>query len=319
MTCRSLGRRPAYLLIVFVALVLAAPVSAQSTGMVKGKVVDAQGQPVEGANVLIEYQEGVARKHETKSNKRGEFIQIGLMPGKYKVTASKDKVGAQSFDIAVRLGQTAEVNFALTPVSGMSKEDAEKLMGLKKAFEEGVAASRGGDYDTAITKFQEAITAMPTCYDCYYNIGYAYSQKKDYAKAEEAFKKAIEQKADYVEAYNGLANIYNAQRKFDEAAAAGAQAAKLGGAAGGTGNPDAAFNQGVILWNGGKIAEAKAQFEETIKLNPNHAEAHYWLGMANLNEGKMPEAATEFDAYLKLAPTGQYAEQAKGILSQIKK
>ena len=28
---------------------------------------------------------------------------------------------------------------------------------------------------------------------------------------------------------------------------------------------------------------------------------------------------THFDDYLKLAPTGQYAEQAKGILTQIKK
>jgi hypothetical protein len=41
--------------------------------------------------------------------------------------------------------------------------------------------------------------------------------------------------------------------------------------------------------------------------------------MANLNEGKMPEAATSFEAYLKLDAAGKYAEQAKGILSQIKK
>ena len=41
--------------------------------------------------------------------------------------------------------------------------------------------------------------------------------------------------------------------------------------------------------------------------------------MANLNKGKMPDAAKSFDEYLKLAPTGQYAEQAKGILAQIKK
>ena len=58
---------------------------------------------------------------------------------------------------------------------------------------------------------------------------------------------------------------------------------------------------------------------KTRKLDPTLADAHYWLGMANLNEGKMPEAATHFEEYLKLAPTGQYAEQAKGILTQIKK
>jgi hypothetical protein len=33
----------------------------------------------------------------------------------------------------------------------------------------------------------------------------------------------------------------------------------------------------------------------------------------------MADAAKEFEEYLKLAPTGQYAEQAKAVLSQIKK
>jgi outer membrane protein assembly factor BamD (BamD/ComL family) len=41
--------------------------------------------------------------------------------------------------------------------------------------------------------------------------------------------------------------------------------------------------------------------------------------MANLNQGKMPEAAQSFEAYLKLDASGKYAEQAKGILAQIKK
>ena len=34
-------------------------------------------------------------------------------------------------------------------------------------------------------------------------------------------------KPDYAEAYNGLANVYNTQRKFDEAAAASAKANEL--------------------------------------------------------------------------------------------
>jgi outer membrane protein assembly factor BamD (BamD/ComL family) len=41
--------------------------------------------------------------------------------------------------------------------------------------------------------------------------------------------------------------------------------------------------------------------------------------MANLNEGNLPEAAKAFEAYLKLAPTGQYADQAKGVLGHIQK
>jgi TolA-binding protein len=56
-----------------------------------------------------------------------------------------------------------------------------------------------------------------------------------------------------------------------------------------------------------------------IFMKPDHADAHYQLGMANLNEGKLPEAAAMFEKYLVLAPDGPYAATAKGILSQIKK
>ena len=88
----------------------ASPALAQ-TGQVKGKVVDAKNQPVEGAQVVIEMTEGMVRKHEVKTNRRGEFIQIGLTPGQYKITASKDGM-SQSFPQRIGLDM-AEVNFTL--------------------------------------------------------------------------------------------------------------------------------------------------------------------------------------------------------------
>ncbi len=84
------------------------------------------------------------------------------------------------------------------------------------------------------------------------------------------------------------------------------------------GNADAIYNQGIILWNAGKIPEAKAKFEETVKASPTHADARFQLGMALLNEGKVPEAVASFEEYMKLAPSGQFAAQAKGMLAQLK-
>ena len=72
--------------------------------------------------------------------------------------------------------------------------------------------------------------------------------------------------------------------------------AKAAAAGGAGGNADAIYNQGIILWNQGKIAEAKVKFEEAIKANPNHADAHFQLGMALLNEGKLPEAVAAFES-----------------------
>ncbi len=305
------------------AIAVALPAAAQSTGMVKGMVVDAKGQPVQDAKVTIEYKDGGGRVYTTKTNKKGEYSQIGLTPGNYRVTAEKDKVGAQAFDCRVKLGEPVEVKFQLgVAAGGPSKEELAKAAAVKKLFEEGVTASRSGDHDGAIGKFNEAIGLMPTCFDCYYNIGYAQTQKKDYQKAEDAFKRAIELKADYAEAYNGLATVYNAEKKFDDAQAASQKAAELAAASGGpgaAGGVDALYNQGVIAWNAGKAEDAKKAFEEALKLDPKHANAHYQLGMCNLNMGKMPEAVTEFETYLQLAPDGQYAAQAKAMVAQLKK
>jgi tetratricopeptide (TPR) repeat protein len=322
----SSGRRALLLaLAVLVAVAVAWPVAAQSTGMCKGKVVDKEGKPVEAAKVTISFKDGISRSYEVKTNKKGEFIQIGLPPGNYKVTAEKEKLGAQSFDARVRLGEAAEVNFALTPGAAgvsMTKEEVAKAANVKRLFDEGVAASRSNDHDTAIGKFTEAATLLPGCYDCFYNIGFAYAQKKEYDKAEESFKKALEIKPEYVEAYNGLATIYNAQKKFDQAQQASQKAAELAAAAGpaaGGGSVDALYNQGVIAWNAGKAEDAKKAFEEAIKVNPNHADSHYQLAMCFVNLGKLPEAAAEFENYLKIAPEGQYATQAKALVAQLKK
>lgn len=302
---------------------VAVPASAQ-TGQTKGKVVDAKNQPVEGATVTIEATDGMGRKYTVKTNRRGEFVQIGLQPGQYKLTAAKDGL-SETHERRIGLDMV-EVNFSLRPGGGggeMSDEERKKaearVAAIQGNFAAGVAASNEGKYDEAIAKFNEVLAAAPKCVECYTNIAAVHIRKKEYDQAEGVYKKALEIAPNSADAYSGLATVYNAQKKFDQAAEASAQAQKLGAATPGGQSASAVFNQGVIAWNASKIPEAKKAFEEAVKLDPKLADAHYWLGMANLNEGKMAEAGASFEEYLKLAPTGQYAEQAKGILGTIKK
>src|SRR6188474_1616464 len=114
MVRRSNGR-PAWLsmLAIVAALAMAAPVAAQSTGMVKGVVTDDKGQPVADAKITIEMTGGTGRRFESKSNKKGEYIQIGLNSGPYKITAEKDKLGSAPVTVSIRVNQTAEANLVL--------------------------------------------------------------------------------------------------------------------------------------------------------------------------------------------------------------
>ncbi len=209
-----------------VMMLLAAPASAQ-TGGLRGKVTDAAGKPVEGATVLIE-SKGVTRKLTVKTNKKGEFIQIGLYPGEYKVSAEKEGKVAVADNFRVGLGDPSVLDLQLSAgAANNAAEQQKKMAELQASFDAGVAATKAQNWDEAVAAFEKAAATAPNCHDCYYNIGYAYFQKKDYPNAEIAYKKATELKPDYAEAWNALANVYNLQKKLDEALAASNKAAEL--------------------------------------------------------------------------------------------
>ena len=295
-------------------LLTVSAVAALAQSVVRGKVVDAQGKAVADATVLFEATDA-NRKTQTKTDKNGEFLQVGLSSGSYKVTASKDGVGSQTLNSNVRQGPNNPLSFSLTTSSNLSNADKEAAVALQTAAAAAMEAMKAGRHDEAIAKFNEVIAKMPTCADCYYNIGTAYVAKQDLPNAEAAFKKMVELKPDAAEGYTGLAGVYNAQKKFDLAAEASSKASQLsGGAAGGGGGAEASYNQGVILFNSGKFAEAKTQFEAATKADPNMGMAHYQLGMTALNLGQIPEAVTALEAYLKVEPNGPKAAEVKAAL-----
>lgn len=297
----------------FVLLALSAPAAAQS--VVRGKVVDGQGKPVEGAVVTIEATES-NRRAQVKTNRNGEFMQIGLPSGRYNVTATKDNL-KQVQPATISQGMPVELSFQLTPTSGMTAEQAKAQAETQAMAQQAIDAMRAGRDDEAIAKFNELVVKVPTCSDCYYNLGVAYSKKQQFNEAENSFKKAIELAPGSADAHTGLANVYNAQKKFDLAQQASAKAAELAGAGGGGGGAEALYNQGVIMWNAGKYAEAKDQFEKAVQADPSMAMAHYQLGMANLNLGQIPAARQAFEGYLKVDANGPKAAEVQTFLKQL--
>lgn len=319
------SRRLVSALALLTVLAYAAPALAQ-TGGLRGKVTDAQGQPVEGATVRIEAK-NTSRKNEVKTNKKGDYIQIGLFTGDYKVTVEKGGL-VISMDTHVGLGDPTVMDIQLRPTvnnPAQAEQDA-KLRGL---FDAGVAAALAGSYDEAIAKFNETIAVLPGCHVCYYNVGAAYAKKAQAAqgdaanelwvKAEENYKKSVEIKPDYSDGWGALAALYNQQKKFDLAAAASEKAIGPAGAPGaGGGSAPALYNQGVIFWNQNKYNEAKDKFEAATQADAKYSEAWYRLGMAWMNLGDMAKAVTAFEGYLAADPSGTHAAEVKQAIDALK-
>ena len=153
MTQNTITVRRTAALAIGLLLALAPAAFAQST-MIKGKIVDTKGQPLGGVAIAIEAVGGT-RKLSTKTDKRGEFIQLLTESGQYRITASDEKIGTAQTVLRVSLGRASEANMVLAP-STTANNDAMAAE-LKRAFEEGVVASRAGDHDAAIGKFQAAL------------------------------------------------------------------------------------------------------------------------------------------------------------------
>jgi tetratricopeptide (TPR) repeat protein len=322
MVSRLIVRRSlAICAVVLAAAVFAAPGFAQ-TGQIKGKVVDAENKPVEGAIVVVQSEDGGNRKFQLKTDRKGEYLQIGIQPGNYTVTATKGNL-TQTFSTRISLDMK-EVNFALKPggvAAAMTKEDAaKKIAGIQAKYKQAFDLINAEKYDEATKMFNEVLADVPKCAECYIGIAAIHMRKNEPEPAEAAYKKAIELNPEGPDAYSGLAALYNAQKKFKEAGEMGAEAAKRSAAAnpGGAGDPTSFYNQGVIAWNGNDFAKAQEHFESALKADPNHAESHFMLGKVYINLGKLAEAATEFETYIKLAPTGRNAKEAQSNFDQLK-
>ena len=313
------------LLVAAVAAVLVQPALAQNSARIFGVVTDHEGNAVGGASILMEFQGGLTRSFEASTNDRGEYIQVGLASGPYLVTISAEGIAGLRYDLRLSAGQEFELDVQLlargqVDRTGLSAEeiaDLEARETTRGAFTNGLNAAREGDFDEAARLLSEAIEATPNCGECLRNLGIVEFQRGNYDEAEQALRRATEIAPDDPAAFDALADLYNTQRRFDEAGEASAEATRLSGGAAGGGDAGAVFDQGLIAWNAGRLADARGLFEQTLELDPSHGEAHYWLGMANLNAGQMAEAVASWRIYVEREPDGRFAAQANALIAQL--
>jgi tetratricopeptide (TPR) repeat protein len=161
----------------FAALGMVAPVYAQ-TGGVQGKAIQQDGKPCVKCIVLVDRQD-IKGSYKTKTNKKGEFVYIGLPIGNYKITL-QSPTGQTLYYIEkhIGLGEPTEINFDLPKEMAqqkqrrqeeikenpeLAKQAAERAKeemqykGLKHYFDQGNALYSQGQYKEAAAAFQEAL------------------------------------------------------------------------------------------------------------------------------------------------------------------
>jgi tetratricopeptide (TPR) repeat protein len=295
---------------------LATPARAQ-TGTARGKVLDAQGQPIADAKVLVEYQGGITRKFETKTNKKGEYMQVGMQPGPYRFTATKEGYQPSVIEnYRVALGEPTQIpDFKLMTAAQVKEQAGGPDLELKESFTKAVELQAAGKLDEAEAAYKAIIEKHPDVPEVYQNLGNIYALRKDVPAAEAAFTKALELRPESADIAAQLAKLYQDNGQPEKAMAVMEKSAGS--------NPQdakAQFNRGIFLLNAGKNEEAIAAFEAAIKADPGMTEAYYRLGALMVGQGKIPEAIANLEKYLSMNPTDtQNATIAQGLLKALKK
>jgi predicted Zn-dependent protease len=294
---------------------LAGPAEAQ-TGTARGKVFDAQGEPLADAKVVIEFQGGITRRFEVKTNKKGEYMQVGMQPGPYRFTASKDGFQPAITETRIMLGEATIIpELKLATTAQASQQPGSAAAELRDSFQKAVALQGAGNLDEAEAAYRAILEKTPDVPEVYQNLGAILAEKKDFAAAEAAYQKGLELRPDSADLATQLAKLYQdmgqpekAMEIISRSAAANPEDAK------------AQFNRGIFLLNAYKNEEATAAFEAAIAADPSMTEAYYRLGALMVGQGKIPEAVAHLEKYLAMSPTdAQNVATAEGLLKALKK
>ena len=297
-----------------VAALVAMPAAAQ-TGAVRGKVVDEQGQPVDGAKVEINFKGGVTRKFETKTNKKGEYTQVGLQGGLYEIDITKEGYQVGQTGGRVSLGDPTympEVKLKAGKTAAAGGGADKAVDELRAQFTKAAELAQSGKHVEAEAIYKDLLVKYPQVPELHYNLGYIYQTRKDWTAAETEFKKAIEMRPSYSEAQSALASVYQSSGQGDKAMEVAKQSASGGDA-------KSQFNLGIVAMNQGKEEDALAAFQKAAELDPTNPEPHYFIGTRSMQLGKLPEAVAALEKYIAMAPAGAAnLAAAKQILPALK-
>jgi tetratricopeptide (TPR) repeat protein len=300
-------------------VLLGGEVSAQ-TGTARGKVLDDKGQPLEGVKISIEFQGGINRKNETKTNKKGEYTQVGLNPGNYKITAEKEGFQTTFVGYKINLGEATiipEMKLVPGKSSGQNAASAaaadKAIAEIRAAVDQAIALVNQGKLAEAETVYADLAAKNPTIPQLYYNLGVVQMQAKKIPESEASFLKAMEIKPDYADAQSALVNLYLGSNQGAKAVEYAQKAA--------TANPQdakAQFQVGYTSFHSGKYPEAEAAFKKAEELDASNAEIQYYLGSIAIGQNNVAECATRLEKYLAAAPTGPNAATATQLLAACK-
>jgi tetratricopeptide (TPR) repeat protein len=214
------------------------------------------------------------------------------------------------YDAYIKLGDRKKADAAAKDLKAAGDVTEVAL----RVFHDGVAAFGNGEVDVAKARFRQALDLDPEMVEAYANLAQIYNKEDNAAQAAEMSEETLKRdpgnmivlKIRY-DAYNRLGDAEGAKRALADLVAADPEWASVD-----------LFNHAQELFNSNQIEAARSVLDELLKIRPDHAEAHYVMGLCLNSLADLKTATIHFEKFLELAPDHEMAPIAEEILSYIR-
>lgn len=290
------------------------------TSTIEGDVKGPDGQPLKGAVIKIDRTD-IKGKYQTKSDKKGHYLHVGLPLGTYNLTCEVDGKAADNVNgVRTRPGDSTVIDFDLQKM-------AQKQQALSKAAETGTLTKEqeremSPEQRAALKKkAEEQAAAMKKNKELNdaYNAGIAAIESKQWdtavqnlSKASELDPKQIAVWSHLAEAYGGLAGTKVGAEQdpiLVKATEAYGKSLELSPS-------DAALhnNYALLLVKAKKLPEAQAELAKAAQLDPTKAGQYFYnLGAVLTNTGQSEPAGEAFKKATEVQPDYAEAHYQYGI------
>ena len=334
------------MLLIIAAVAVSIPAISQTgaLGTVKGVCKDDQGNPIVDA-IVTWHNDDNGRTYKIKTNKKGEYFSLGIEPGNYTVTLTKDgkelyktsdkakenvQVEEHVFDIDIKAQKQQQIQdtakqTGLTPEQIQQKLAEQKKVesynaNIKQVNEKLKAAATAlqaqpPDYNTAIASLNDASQMAPNEGLVWYRLGSVYLD------SEKTQTDPAEKKKRDSDAYDDLKKAIDLD-KNKPAEAAGQPPKKPEEIAADNSRVGAYYgNFGTAALRTGHSDEAVDAYKKAAELDPAHAGNYYFnLGVALHSTAKdvseRQQAIAALDKAIAADPTkadAYYWKGAEGI------
>ncbi|MGC4040850.1 MAG: tetratricopeptide repeat protein [Flavobacterium sp.] len=155
------------------------------------------------------------------------------------------------------------------------------------------------DYIKGEQFYKKAIEKNPKNVEALNGLGNLYENKKEHEKAEECYNKAIEINPEYPSSYNGLGSLYDGKEEYDKAKKFYKKAIEI--------DPKytfAYYNLGLTYKKLKEYSKAEECYTKAIEINPNYSSPYNGLGSLHFQKKEYDKAKEFYNKAIEIKPDG---------------